>query len=57
MNWTFKRRPFDGSRIRLRFLNGRTVVGKYLDGFVWASLTVRPRLEPWHRWEYVSTAE
>ena len=57
MKWALFNLPLEGSRIRLRFLNGRTVVGKYLDGFVWASLQDQPRLEPWHRWEYVSSAE
>ena len=57
MKWTYKKRPIDRQMIRMKTLTGRVIVGQYFDGFVWASLKVQPKLEPWHRWEYVSSAE
>ena len=57
MNWAYKKRPIDRQMIRVKFLTGRVIVGQYFDGFVWASLTVHPKLEWWHRWEYVSASE
>ena len=57
MNWTFKKRPIDRQRIRVKTLFGREIIGQYFDGFVWASLKVQLKLEWWHRWEYVSASE
>ena len=57
MNWAYKKRPIDRQMIRVKFLTGRVIVGQYFDGFVWVSLQDQPRLEPWHRWEYVSASE
>lgn len=57
MKWAYKKRPIDRQMIRMKTLTGRVIIGQYFDGFVWVSLTVQPKLEPWHRCEYVSSAE
>lgn len=57
MKWAYKKRPIDRQMIRMKTLTGRVIIGQYFDGFVWVSLKVQPKLEWWHRWEYVSAAE